>query len=557
MVGATADAGAVRAPGGVPATRQFAVVASATAVVVLLQAVLLTQKGINWDEFFHLTEVFRFREGTLPHPLQTFWVRPLSWVVGSEGNSVDHILTIRAIMLAALLATAAGIYAIARRFAAPAAALLCALAYLTAGYVFTQGFAYRADPLAAACLVWVMWIAGAERLSWSKIALGAGLTALAGLFTIKSAFWVLPIGGYALYALWALPRDRQIARIARLAVLASGGAALFALALALHGAGLPSDTAEASAKGLGSAGSVVFSEGLFPQGRYLIAQIGMGAPFALLAALAIPAWRRGDATPRSLVLLAGLYGMLLSLAVYRNAYPYFYVFLLPPVAVALAPLMQSVVARKAAPIYALLFVANAAILFAMDPAEPLPNQRIVQEGVREVLPEPVTYIDFSGHVSDYPRAVDFMTSGWGLKKYRERGVAEISEKARREPIPLLIDNHWVLTAAITGQSAPEELLPEDARFIRENYIPHWGPMFVAGKRIDPGQTAIRIEIPGTYTVEDAELAMDGTTLDQGGTITLKRGEYDVATTAAATLRWGDRLPRPGLAPPVGMMMSNY
>lgn len=557
MTGITVDAGAAAPQRGMLATRQFAVVASALSAVVLLQLMLLAHKGINWDEFFHLTEVFRFREGTLTHPLQTFWVRPLSWVVGGEGTSVDHILTIRGLMQAALLATAAGIFAIARRFASPTAALLCALAYLTAGYVFTQGFAYRADPLAAACLIWVMWIAGADRLTWGKVALGAGLTALAGLFTIKSAFWVLPIGGYALYALWPLARDMRIARMVRLAVLAGGGAVLFAGALALHGAELPGDTAQASAKGLGSAGSVVFSEGLFPQGRYLLTQIGMGAPFALLAALAIPAWRRGDATPRSLVLLAGLYGMLLCLAVYRNAYPYFYVFLLPPVAIALAPLMQSVVARKAAPIYALLFAANAAILFAMDPSEPLLNQRVVQEGVREVFPEPVTYIDFSGHVSDYPRAVDFMTSGWGLKKYRARGVAEISELAQHEPIPLLIDNHWVLSAAITGQRAPEELLPEDARFIRENYIPLWGPMFVAGKHIQPGQSTIHIEIPGTYTVEDAEITIGGRALGEGSTITLQRGEYRVIANARSVLRWGDHLARPSLAPPSGMMMSNY
>ena len=539
------------------ATRQSAVAFAALAFIALLQVVLLTRKGINWDEFFHLTEIYRFRTGTLTHPLQTFWVRPLAWVLDVPGTSVDHILIVRAFMQVAALLTAAGIFAVARRFAGPTAALLCAAAYLSAGYVFTQAFAYRADPLAAACLVWVLWVAGEERLTWGRVALGAALTALAGLFTIKSAFWIVPIAGYALWALWPLPRAEQVARIGRLAVLAGGGAALFAIALALHGAGLPSDTAEASAQGLNSAGSVVFSEGLFPQGRFLLRQIGIGLPFAILALLAVREWRGADGSARTLVLLAGLYGMLLTLVVYRNAYPYYFVFLLPPVAIALAPLLQKVTARGAAPLYALIFAANAAILFMLDPAEPLPNQRIVQQGVREVFPEPVTYVDFSGRIGDYPRAVDFMTSGWGLRKYRERGAPEIADRAAREQIPFLLANHPVLIAALEGKSAKEELLPRDARFIRQNYIHHWGPLFVAGKKLSPGVQTIRIEVPGTYTLEDAPVRIDGRDFAPGKAVSLRRGLYRIEADAPAILRWGDHLPQPSLAPPRGMTMSEY
>ena len=557
MGAATAEPAASASPTRLPAVGQSAYACAALVFVALLQIVLLTHKGINWDEFFHLTQIYRFREGTLTHPMQTFWVRPLAWVMDVEGTSVDRIIVVRGFMQVAALATAAGIFAVARRFAGPTPALLCATAYLSAGYVFTQAFAYRADPLAAACLVWVLWIVGAQRLSWRKVALGAGLTALAGLFTVKSAFWVVPIGGYALWTLWPLAWAEQLARIARLAVLAGGGAVLFALALALHGAGLASDPAQATAENLNSAGSVVFSEGLFPQGHFLLRQIGMGLPFAVLALLAVGEWRDRERSGRTLVLLAGLYGMLLTLVVYRNAYPYYFVFLLPPVAIALAPLLETMTARGRAPLYALIFAANAAILFMLDPAEPLPNQRIVQEGVRDVFPEPVTYVDFSGQIGDYPRAVDFMTSGWGLANYRARGVPEISELAQREPIPLFIDNHWALHAALTAERAAEELLPEDARFIRENYVRHWGPMYVAGKRIAAGASTIRIEVPGTYTIEDARVTIAGRAFAPGDTLALARGEYPVMAQGEATLRWGDHLPRPTLAPPRGMMMSEY
>lgn len=553
----TGSLSAPRAPLRLRAPSQVLIVSLALGTVVALQVVLLFQKGINWDEFFHLTEVYRFRDGTLTHPLQTFWVRLLAWVPATGGTSVDQVILVRVFMLGAALVTAGGIFAVARRFVEPVAALLCALAYLTAGYVFTQAFAYRADPLAAACLVWVLWIVGSQRLGWGKVIAGAALVALAGLFTIKSAFWVVPIGGYALYALWPMSRSEQITRIVRLGALAGGGALLFGAAIALHGAGLPSDTAQASGKALNSAGTTVFSQGLFPQWRFLLRQIVMGLPFAVLAVLAIRDWRQGDGSPRTLVLLAGLYGMLLTLVFYRNAYPYFFVFLLPPVAIALAPLLSKVTARGAAPLYALIFVANGGILFALDPADPLRNQRIVQEGVRDFFPQPVTYIDFSGQIADYPRAVEFMTSGWGLAKYRERGVPEISERAQREPIPLLIDNHGVISAALSGQAAPERFLPEDERFIRDNYVRHWGPMFVAGKRIAPGTSTIEIGVPGTYTVEGSGLTVAGRALATGDTIKLERGPTSVDATGEAILHWGDHLPQPGIAPPRGMMMSEY
>ena len=107
------------------------------------------------------------------------------------------------------------------------------------------------------------------------------------------------------------------------------------------------------------------------------------------------------------------------------------------------------------------------------------------------------------------------------------------------------------------QAAPEELLPEDARFIRENYVHHWGPLSVAGKHVRPGSSTIRIEVPGAYTVEDAAVRIAGRDVAVGEALNLPRGEYRVVAQDAATLRWGDHLPRPAIAPPCGMMMSDY
>ena len=46
-------------------------------------------------------------------------------------------------------------------------------------------------------------------------------------------------------------------------------------------------------------------------------------------------------------------------------------------------------------------------------------------------------------------------------------------------------------------------------------------------------------------------------LADGDTIELQRGTVKVDAPSWATLRWGDHLPRPTIAPPRGMMMSEY
>jgi hypothetical protein len=106
-----------------------------------------------------------------------------------------------------------------------------------------------------------------------------------------------------------------------------------------------------------------------------------------------------------------------------------------------------------------------------------------------------------------------------------------------------------------GASAPQgdtALTPNDAAALRDNFIPHWGPIWVAGKRLDPTQGAtsnFAVAIPGAYTLEaDEKMLIDGKIFLPGNVLTLTEGVHSYRGPFAQ-LRYGEHLPRPPRQPP--------
>ena len=93
--------------------------------------------------------------------------------------------------------------------------------------------------------------------------------------------------------------------------------------------------------------------------------------------------------------------------------------------------------------------------------------------------------------------------------------------------------------------------PEDVVALRETYRQFWGPIFLAGKELEPDeQTTWNVRVPGSYTVE-GHVLVDGTDFDTGDVVELKRGKVMLAETgnASASLTWGNNIAKPSLTPP--------
>ena len=90
-------------------------------------------------------------------------------------------------------------------------------------------------------------------------------------------------------------------------------------------------------------------------------------------------------------------------------------------------------------------------------------------------------------------------------------------------------------------------------------MPHWGPLYVAGKTLElgaPGSTRnFEVLIPGTYSVESPHpVTIDGIERRPGSVLHLDAGAHSAAAVAPrrhqAVLRWAAALYRPE-APPSG------
>ncbi|MCQ0987656.1 hypothetical protein [Jiella marina] len=540
-----------------------------TIAALAFQIGLVFVHEINWDEFYFLARAAAFNRGELTSPLQTFHVQLFAWLAALPLSGIDRIVIGRLIMFACEIGTLAAIFRIARQHASAAGAMAAVAAYAASSNVLVHGASFRFDPLATCLLMTALALIWTGRITVLSAGIAAIAVAVAGLVTVKSVFFVPAILAAAFFRL----ADSGERRAVLLRFITGGivGAASFALLFLLHRASLGEVAAEAAPSNrLGQNIATMFSLGGFPwTGRYLLRSMvtsfllwgGIAAGTALVLARLSPGSRA-----RGLALLA-LTVPLLSIFVYRNSFPYYYVFALAPAAVLCALAYDAFAERLSSPLplaAGLLLPPLVAASSAYSAGQTA--QRETLTAIHEIFPEPVAYIDRNGSVTDYPR-LGFFMSTLGTSYYRQRGRPEIRQAIAERHPRFVLANGPGLSAALDPDSPalPDglSLLPEDAQALRTNFVHHWGSIWVAGKTISiqPGdfQATTEIVIPGPYTLEaEVPLVIDGAILHPGevrefvvGSRTIGRhaGTGDGQGGIKAILRYGANLPRPAKPAP--------
>jgi len=499
----------------------------ALVLVLCLQWGLAFTKSINWDEFFHFSQIHAaWRGEDVGGFLQRPFVPLFSWVPSLGGSNIENIELVRSLIAPFELLLVAAIIAVAAKFTDFKTALLCGLAYATAGYAFTQGLALRADVIAASLVMSALAIGFHLRLGPLTLAAMAVLTGLAFVANIKTVLYLPAFIAFATVRWDDLKRWIWLVPI-------GGAVGLGALAL------FAPDILAMLAKKLGNSFDRMFGGGLFPQAMHWVRQSAMASVFTVLL-IGFVVWlfkgRSSQKPALALLALPAFWPV-----IYFNAYPYFFAFILPPVAVALAPVIKIASERYGALALTAIFTLNAAALFLMEPRSVQANQAEVQELVSAAFPSPVAYIDESGMIGDFPRAVPQFASGWALSNYLKDGEPLYSQAVLSQSVPFVLTNSLTLHNAFSDAPFGERLLPKDEAFLRANYIQHAGIVMVAGKHLEVGEQANAelVAVPGQYRVEGEAISINGDLYEVGSIVTLERNRYDFANMGQgqATLRW--------------------
>lgn len=501
--------------------------------VLVAFAAMLTMawtRNINWDEFYFLSHIHAHLDGRLDRPLQTVFVHAFGWLSGLSGTEVDQIAIARLVMMAFFAGTCVALHRIAAQLTDARSADIAVLAFVTSGFAIAHGGSFRADPMAAGLLMGALALMMTTRMSGLQIITVALLSAFALLVTVKSAMY-LPVFIAALIWRWD---DQGV-------VLRCLGAGALALAIAAmiyvwHASGITAGAGASTGDNLSEAATVTLGgSGLLPRWPEvsLWLMFSAGAVVLLIAGIiAAPSNRLG-------VVLFLFTVPLLSVVIYRNAFPYFFPFAVPAMMVAVAIGAQHLRGGLLWKLSLVLMLASGGIQTQRALSEGNAAQKATLSAVHTLFPEPVTYIDQNGMVSSFER-LGFFMSTWGIASYRAAGKPVFAELIAEHEPPLLLTNRAELHAAMNPDAAPVMgLLAEDAQVLRQTYVHYAGAIWLAGQDATLQDSAATVQMPfaGSYRVEtDSTVMINLRPVQTGDVITLDQGTVNITGARGTDVR---------------------
>jgi hypothetical protein len=168
----------------------------------------------------------------------------------------------------------------------------------------------------------------------------------------------------------------------------------------------------------------------------------------------------------------------------------------------------------------------------------------------------VAYIDRCGMISSFEKIGPFMST-WVMGDYRKRGDLFPQLLREKQPRFLLVNSPTLdLRRPFARVKGPYRWRRGDYEQLRENFVHHWGPIWLVGKSLvaEPGKPVeLEIFVPGHYKVEaKGPVEIDGRVHQPGAEIDLATGMHTLIAadreSQSVILRWGPSLPRPTRRP---------
>ena len=551
------------------ATRLPWVLLALLALLLALRLQLVFTANVNWDEFLYLSKVHAHLRGELGSAFQSFQVHLFTWLAWVSDNEVEQVKAARLAVFGLNLCAAGLLYKIGRRFLSPSAALFALLCLQGFSFVMAHGASFRADPICAFfILAAIALLLHEPRGLWAP-SLAGFCFAMSVLVSVKSLLFLPAIVGIFIYLAWR--PEARFATLKDFTLFSTGLLISLLLLYGLHQLSLPITAKSDAVSFAGQSASKVFlTDSFFPRWLFFLRSLLQDpiAWVAIVGGAGLAGARfldRDDPNRREAFLLLAFATPLLILPLYRNAFPYFYVFILTP-AILLAGhafecLQQA--RRERAPALPLYLVLGLAVVSlaglvgrgAVIKGDETRAQHQLVAAVHQVFPEPVPYIDWAGMISRYPK-VGFFMSSWLLENYATRNRPIFADLiAEHRPLFLLTDVRALDLERPWGKARAGDgfrLFRGDYNVLKASYLPHWGAIWVAGKALSfvtsGEEKRFDLLIPGRYRIEsNASVIIDDVLYGPGEVIELGVGEHRAAATSvtqSVALRWAEARPGP-------------
>lgn len=471
-----------------------------------------------------------------------------------------------------MIGTSVYIFLVGKELFCTTASLFAVFCYLATSNTLEHGSSFRADPICAFLFLITLKLIFKKRANWISTLIAGIITALSLMISIKVIFYLGPIC-LALLLLFRLQEEKK-SGLTRIFVFGISFAVFFAILYTTHRWGLLLPDDHNTIKILSRVSSkVILTDQVNPNLTYFLLSLQKNISIwsILLAGILVSLFdvMKGWREQRNNILLLSLLPLLFPLVFYRNTFPYFFVFIMAPLVLYCGAFLEKVVmgyTREGRRVYFIILnisvFAVALHLFLNYSAhndDRTAAQKQLIYVIHKIFPNPVPYIDRCSMVSSFPK-VGFFMSTWGVENYLDAGEPIMRGLLLKEKPIFLLGNTPLLNLSLPDEriTALEDykLLAEDRKILLENYIHHWGMLYVLGKKIrfESGTSYKQFEIlvPGKYTIEsDRPLDIDGTTIDSGDTLTLRQGIHHIRSDGKALvtyLRWGENLFRPQFEP---------
>jgi hypothetical protein len=508
--------------------------------------------------------------GSLIHQLQSFHVHFFPWLSVFGPNEVSQVIGARLIMYLLFLGTCSYIFMIGRYYLNTTSALFSVLCYLSFDFTVVNGANFRSDTISTFLFLFALYhfLIKKESIIFN---VAAGLAmALALMFTIKSVIHM------SVFVALVLIRFLFSRDIHKTIIPISGFLLAFLLGsiiiYKLHAGSFPSMTMAIQAQTIDSIYSTfILFDRFFPQFRFFKSTLVADLIIWLFLATGIILNAIDSLKKKNNSINIYLFSLLLpmlSLLFYRNAFPYFYLFITPTATLFCGYMLWRLIGiikiKNAIICFTLVVIVGVAVFkcfityYSVFASKRTAAQHQTLDVIHKMFPEPVPYIDGFSMVSSYPKRGFFMES-IAMERYLKDGEP-IMEKLLHQEKPLfLLANvpHLNLYSHIpTKSDTGLSFMEDDWQVLKSYFIHHWGVVWVVGRRFEfereNSNHKFRITVPGLYTVEgNVNVIIDGKLLNAGDTIKLETGTHiigNIENVGLVNLRWGDSIYKPDAKP---------